>query len=1057
MGQMKKILFSTRLMAVLFILFALAMACGTFIESIYSTETARIWIYNSWWFELIIIFFAVNFAGNIFKYQLLKSEKWAILLLHISWILIVTGALVTRYVGYEGYLFIREGETKNSYVSAKTYLTLEVDGEINGEPKRKKIESAVLASEQGIMTSSWKNRLPWKDDFNGQKFKVNYAGYIKGARRAFSPDKKGKAFLKLVEASNGVRHDHYLEEGKLTNIHNILFAFNNFTPGAINLTLKDSSYTILPPVNGHFVRMSDNFSGSLAKDSIQPLMFKSLYTLGKMQFVIPNPATIGSFKMVKLTPEEIKEDSPDALILDLESEGKTKRVEVLGVNKNIGSPKRISLAGLDFYFSYGSKKLELPFSIKLNDFIAEKYPGTENGYSAFKSKITVKDRNPFDYEIFMNHVLDHKGYRFFQASFYPDEKGSILSINHDFWGTWITYIGYFMLYTGLIGIMFFGKTRFKQLGLKLKKLKENRGKIVALLILLLNINTINAQQDSGFVNIRSEEVIFDSIISNTITSATHAAKFGAMVIQDQNGRMKPVNTYASELLRKLSKKDTYNKLNADQVFLSMLQNPKAWYHTPFIFITKKNDSIRKILGVPSGKKYVKPADFFDSSGNFKFNSFLSEAYATNTPNQFQKAFKDYHLKLSLLNRVLDRDILKVFPLPDDTNNTWVSETEFNSGQLSVKDSLYAVFIKNAVSEYLLSLKQSQLTGNYASTDSLLNKIKETQYRYGSKIIPSDKKIKAEILYNKINIFQKLLLWYMIIGLSMFFLIIMQIFKNNSITDVLVKICVVIIILLFLFQSSGLIFRWYISGHAPWSDAYESVIYVSWATMAMGLILGRKSKLTLAATAFITSIILFGAHMNWLDPAIANLNPVLNSYWLIIHVAIIVGSYGPLTLGMILGVTSLFLILLTNKKNIARIKTQIKELTIINELTLTIGLVMLTIGNFLGGQWANESWGRYWGWDPKETWALISIMIYAFVLHMRLVPGLRGAWTFNFASIIAFSSIMMTYFGVNFYLTGLHSYASGDKVITPTFVFYSIGFVMLLGTLSLWKYKLYYKK
>ncbi|MFT6192344.1 MAG: cytochrome c-type biogenesis protein CcsB, partial [Polaribacter sp.] len=267
----------------------------------------------------------------------------------------------------------------------------------------------------------------------------------------------------------------------------------------------------------------------------------------------------------------------------------------------------------------------------------------------------------------------------------------------------------------------------------------------------------------------------------------------------------------------------------------------------------------------------------------------------------------------------------------------------------------------------------------------------------------------------------------------------------------------VVIALFMLHTLGLISRWYISGNAPWSNAYESIIYVGWATMLFGFYLGRKSALTITATTFVTSIILFTASMNWLDPEIANLVPVLNSWWLLVHVSIIVASYGPLTLGMILGIFSLFLMAFTTVKNKKIMDLNIKEITIINEMAVTVGLVMLTIGNFLGGMWANESWGRYWGWDPKETWALISIMIYAFVLHMRLIPGLRGRYTFNLWTIIAYFSIMMTYFGVNFYLSGLHSYASGDKVITPAAIYYSMGFVAILGTFSWIKYKKYYKK
>ncbi|MFK5957271.1 MAG: cytochrome c biogenesis protein CcsA, partial [Lutibacter sp.] len=221
--------------------------------------------------------------------------------------------------------------------------------------------------------------------------------------------------------------------------------------------------------------------------------------------------------------------------------------------------------------------------------------------------------------------------------------------------------------------------------------------------------------------------------------------------------------------------------------------------------------------------------------------------------------------------------------------------------------------------------------------------------------------------------------------------------------------------------------------------------------------GRKSSMTIAATAFLTAFILMIAHWNWMDPEIANLQPVLNSYWLMIHVAIIVASYGPFGLGMILGLISLLLIILTTKKNKAQLAPKIKELTIINEMSLTVGLVMITVGNFLGGMWANESWGRYWGWDPKETWALISIMVYAFILHLRLVPGLRSRFTFNFFSVAAFASILFTYFGVNFYLSGLHSYASGDKVITPTFVYYTMLAFILIAAAAYFKFKKYYKK
>ncbi len=394
---------------------------------------------------------------------------------------------------------------------------------------------------------------------------------------------------------------------------------------------------------------------------------------------------------------------------------------------------------------------------------------------------------------------------------------------------------------------------------------------------------------------------------------------------------------------------------------------------------------------------------------------------------------------------------------NDENNKWISAIEYRSGQYQVQDSLYSNFIRNALPFYLNELQASVASEDYTQPDKLLEAFKQNQKNHGAEVLPAERKIKTEILYNKLDIFNRLYKYYALVGFLLFMVLIFKIFKDREFLKAGAYLLKGTIILFFIWHTAGLVLRWYISGHAPWSDAYESILYVSWATMGMGLAFGRKSELTIAASAFVTSMLLWIAHQSWVDPAIANLQPVLDSYWLMIHVAVIVGSYGPLTVGMILGVVSLLLIVLTTDKNRAKMDLNIKELTVINELSLTVGLIMLTIGNFLGGQWANESWGRYWGWDPKETWALISIMIYAFVLHMRLVPGLRGRWIFNFASIVAFASIMMTYFGVNFYLVGLHSYASGDQVITPSFVWYTVLGVFILGGFSFWRYRVHYAK
>ena len=887
-------LYSTKLMAILFIAFAIAMAVGTFIENDYDTDTARIWVYNTWWFEAIMGLFVVNFIGNISRYRLLKKENWAVLVLHLSWVFIIVGAGVTRYFGNEGMISLREGETTNTYLSDRTYITAMVDGNYQGAPLRKKKQKEVLFS------SHTSNHYQWSSDFKGKPFSITY-----------------KLFKRISKEMN-------------------------------------------------------------------------------------------------------------TLVLEVVSGNQRKEVTVMGKRGVQHPPTTITLNGLQFHLSYGAREEKLPFSLTLNDFIAEKYPGTENSYASFKSKVTVNGGGEtFPYDIEMNHILNYQGYRLFQSSFHPDEQGTILSVNHDFWGTLITYIGYILLFGSLLAFMFVGKSRFRKLNQQLKDLQAKR---VAIVLVLCFGSLATAQTPM------------------VVPDKAHAEKFGAMLIQD-DGRFKPVNTFSSELLRKLSKHDTYKGLTSDQVLLSMLLSPQAWYESDIIYVKKANDSLHRFLGVPEGSKWVKPKDFFDANGQYKLAPLLKDIYNTNTPNQFQKDFKEVDQRIGLLNRALQGDIFKVFPVPNDPNHKWISHLDYVNDTLQITDPLYKQFVKNALPAYLILLQQATGTGDYSKADKVLNNIKLQQEFYSAEVLPSPAKIQTELWYNRINIFEQLFQAYLYLGTVLFIVLLWHIFIPKQIFRRLTQIGIALLWLCFILHTVGLAVRWYLSGHAPFSDAYESMIYVGWSAIGVGLFFSRRSPITVAATAFVTAMILMIAHWNWMDPAIGTLQPVLNSYWLMLHVAVIVGSYGPFALGMLLGVLNLLLMIVTTQKNAHKINFIQQELTIVNELALTVGLVMLTIGNFLGGMWANESWGRYWGWDPKETWALISIMIYALVIHLRLIPHWRGRWVFNFMSIVAFSSILMTYFGVNFYLTGMHSYATGDKIITPAFVYYAVGIVLLLGLVS----------
>jgi cytochrome c-type biogenesis protein CcsB len=1040
-------LYSTRLTAVLFILYAAAMAIATFIENDYGTQTSKALVYNSWWFEAIMGFFIINFFGNIFRYRLLRKEKWPVLLFHTSFLLILVGAGITRYVGYEGIMLIEEGQTTNEFLTETTYLNAVVD---DGSSQKPEINSPIMLSAWG--SNSWS----YADDFKTKEKKIDFkfelVSYVPWAEQKLMEDDNGIEHLFFVESSDGTRHEHYIPKGSIQNIHGILVGFDAKEDNAsINFSNKTGVLQMASKEVGNWFRMADQEKGKILKDSLQNFQYLTLHNIGEMQFVIPRPAEKG----IMTTVSGPKNDKvQDVIIIDIITSQDSKRVELTGGKFNTDGSKEVKVGDLSFRMLYGAKTLETPFSLKLNDFQLEKYPGSESA-AAYASEITVIDpKETFDYKIYMNHILDHKGYKFFQASYdlSDGKEETHLSVNHDFLGTFVTYLGYSLLYIGMITILFAKHTRFDDLKKSLNKIRKKKLTLSIVTALFISSFAI-AQKDNNHQNKKITNYQIDSILQANMVDAKHAESFNQLVIQDAGGRMKPAHTFASELVRKVSKTEKFKNMEPSQVLLSIIENPRLWFEVPIIYLEAKNTEIRALIGVSDTARYAALSDFITPQGIYKIKENVAEAQKEKVQNKFEKDLIKIDKRVGLLYSAIGGGILKIYPIPGDENNTWASQPETSTANFKGTDS---VFVRQSLPVYIQFLQKAKKTNDYTEANKILDGIKTFQQKFGADVIPSEEKIALEIKYNKILPFQVLAKYYGFASLFLIIFVIWQIFNSKKWINNVVKILVIVVIGLFAFHTLGLISRWYISGNAPWSNAYESIIYVAWATMLFGLFFGRKSALTITATTFLTAIILAFAHQNWLDPAIANLQPVLNSWWLLVHVSIIVASYGPFSLGMILGIFALFLMAFTTEKNKKKMDLNIKEITVVNEMAVTIGLIMLTIGNFLGGMWANESWGRYWGWDPKETWALVSIMVYAFVLHMRLIPGLRGRYTFNLWSILAFASIMMTYFGVNFYLSGLHSYASGDRVITPTSVYYSVGFISILGTVAFIKYKKYYK-
>ena len=355
--------------------------------------------------------------------------------------------------------------------------------------------------------------------------------------------------------------------------------------------------------------------------------------------------------------------------------------------------------------------------------------------------------------------------------------------------------------------------------------------------------------------------------------------------------------------------------------------------------------------------------------------------------------------------------------------------------------------KTIVPLYFSEVYQAQQTNDWVEAENKLAYLKKYQDVIAADIIPSSQKVEAELWYNELNLNFWLFQAYWTLGFILLVLALVRIFKKNKLLNGLWNFTTVLILLAFILNTGNILLRWYISGHAPWSNGYEMLLFVGWSLILFGFIYHKKSDFTLPLATLFTGTLLFVSYLDWLNPEITNLMPVLKSYWLKIHVATIVSSYAPLALSALLGLMALFLMIFKTKNNKSLINAKIKELSYINELAMTIGLFLLSAGTFLGGVWANESWGRYWAWDPKETWALISMMIYAIVLHLRLIPGLKSKYTLNMVSIFAFYSIIMTSFGVNYYLSGLHSYASGDPLPVPSFIYYITGFLVLVSIIA----------
>jgi len=788
MNKILNILISPLTTAIVLLLGISSMAVATFIENDFGARMARYIVYNSYWFEILILIFVINLIGNIFKYKLYKKEKLSIFIFHLAIVIMVMGAGFTRYFGYEGTMHIREGHSSN-------------------------------------------------------------------------------------------------------------------------------------------IIITDN-----------------------------------------------------------------------------------------------RKVIKLPVKIYLDNFKVERYQGSGSP-SSFSSYVRIiKDNDTVPFHIYMNNILKVSGYRFYQSSYDKDEKGTVLSVNYDSLGITTTYIGYFLLFMGII-LSMLNKNSF---------LRKTTVKVLLIGVSLTLCSNISVAQS---INDTSDFI-----------SKNQADKFGLLLIQNTKGRIESVSSFSSNLLRKLSGKDKFIGLSPVQVFFEMNINSQYWMHVPLIKVT--NSRLQHFIGINS--KYASYSDFITMQTGYKLQNIVEKAYKTPPGKQskFYKAVIKADEKMNICYSIFTGEYLKLFPIKED--GKWYNI--FNAIK-NVEDKRDSIFLVDTVPLYFQYLNSK----NIDSANYIYTRIDKYQQNNAICKLPSKTKIHIEVMYSQLNIFKKLFPYYIILGVLFLFTLIGGIIAGKEVPRWLSNTFFILIVFGFIAHILGFAIRWYLASYAPMSNGYESLVFISLITLLSGLIFSKQSKLALSATSVLAGFTLMVANLSFMNPEITELVPVLKSYWLTIHVSVITGSYGFLALGAILGFINLILIIIQNRSNYKRIDETILNLTLISNRTVILGLYFLTIGTFLGAIWANESWGRYWGWDPKETWSLISIIVYTFVTHSRLIPGLKGILVFNILSVYAFASVLMTYFGVNYYLSGLHSYAAGDPIPIPNFVYISIGVVVSVTIVAYYKYSIIREK
>ena len=635
---------------------------------------------------------------------------------------------------------------------------------------------------------------------------------------------------------------------------------------------------------------------------------------------------------------------------------------------------------------------QLPFSITLNQFEIIYYKGTLAPMD-FISHISVADKDchrQIQGKVSMNHIFSYQHYRFYQSGYSEDNEGSVFSVSHDPYGIGITYAGYTLLLLSTVFFFFSPQSRFRQL---LKSPLLHRSLTVILLLFAFSLNSNFLKANSTSPKVLPREV---------------AEHFGDLYIL-YNNRICPLQTFARDFTVKLYGSSSYKGLTPEEVLTGWLFYYDSWKNEPIIRI--KSNEARKLLEIEGN--YARLKDYISTINEYKLEKMMNHIRSGEQVTD-KRGIEEADEKFNIINLVCTGAMMKILPCRNIAGKTleWYSQSDQLPQDM---DNDKWVFIRKSMSY----VNEMIVMKKYNDACLLLEKIKKYQQKECDGLLPADNKFKAEKIYNQFDYSKSVAMACICIGLICFIYYCHCMASQKRTSRKAIIILNILLWIVFTYLSAAICLRGYVSNHLPLSNGFETMQFMAWCTLLLTFLLQRKFAMLLPFGFLLCGLTLMVSMLGESNPQITQLMPVLQSPLLSIHVVVIMIAYSLLAFIMLNGVTAVIL-----HQSQKECKEQIERLQIISQIILYPAIFLLAIGIFIGAVWANVSWGRYWGWDPKEVWALITMLVYALALHPRSLPWFHRTMFFHVFCITAFITVLITYFGVNFLLGGMHSYANG---------------------------------